>query len=57
MDIYGEDRFFYIASLFDVYDRNVLEYHMGLFCKEEDTITLKRALIRRGLYYKKPTWS
>ncbi|TCS85788.1 uncharacterized protein DUF2672, partial [Keratinibaculum paraultunense] len=43
--IHGEDRFFYIASFLDVYDRNIVEYHMGLSCKTEDIIvTLKRGL-------------
>ena len=51
--IHGEDRFFYIASFLDVYDRNIVEYHMGLSCTAEDiTIILKRALMKRGLYDK-----
>lgn len=51
--IHGEDRFFYIASFLDVYDRNVVEYHIGLSCKTEDIIiALKRALMKRGLYNK-----
>ena len=51
--IHGEDRFFYIASFLYVYDRNVVEYHMGLSCKAEDiVIILKRALMKRGLYDK-----
>ena len=49
--IHGEDRFFYIAPCLDVYDRNVVEYHIGLSCKAEDIIvTLKRALMKRNLY-------
>ncbi|MCR2043155.1 hypothetical protein [Anaerosalibacter massiliensis] len=45
--IHGEDRFFYIASFLDVYDRNIVEYHMGLSCKTEDIIvTLKRVLMK-----------
>ncbi|MCR2043982.1 IS3 family transposase [Anaerosalibacter massiliensis] len=51
--INGEDRFFYIASFLDVYDRNIVEYHMGLLCTAEDiVITLKRALMKRNLYNK-----
>ena len=51
--IHDEDRFFYIASFLDVYDRNIVEYHMGLSCTAEDiAITLKRALMKRGLYDK-----
>jgi len=30
--IHGEDRFFYIAYFLDVYDRNIVEYHMCLSC-------------------------
>ena len=51
--IHGEDRFFYIASFLDVYDRNIVEYHMGLSCKTEDIIvTLKRVLMKWELYNK-----
>ncbi|WP_282956998.1 DDE-type integrase/transposase/recombinase [Keratinibaculum paraultunense] len=51
--IHGEDRFFYIASFLDVYNRNIVEYHMGLSCTAEYiTIILKRALMKRGLYDK-----
>ncbi len=51
--IHGEDRFFYIASFLDVYDRNIVEYHMGLLCTAEDiVIILKRALMKRGLHDK-----
>ncbi|GMG95601.1 hypothetical protein EN5CB1_04270 [Tepidimicrobium xylanilyticum] len=47
----GEDRFFYIAPVFDVYDRNIVKYYIGLPCKAEDMIIfLKRALIKRELY-------
>lgn len=51
--IYGEDRFFYIASFLDVCDRNIVKYHMELLCKAEDIIiTLKRTLMKRDLYNK-----
>jgi putative transposase len=36
--IHGEDRFFYIASFLDVYDRNIVGYHMGLSCASEDIV-------------------
>jgi len=42
-----------IASFLDVYDRNIVEYHMGLSCKTADIIvTLKRELMKRELYNK-----
>lgn len=48
-----EDRFFYVLSYIDVYDRSIVDYHIGLSCKAEDAIiTLKRAMIKRGLHNK-----
>lgn len=42
-----------IVSFLDVYDRKIVEYHMGLSCTAEDiVITLKRALMKRNLYNK-----
>ncbi|MCX7745991.1 MAG: IS3 family transposase [Clostridia bacterium] len=44
----GEDRFFYIQSIIDVYDREIIDYHIGLRCEGEDAAaTLVRALMRR----------
>ncbi len=51
--IAGEDRFFYVLSIIDVYDRMVVDYHIGLSCEGSDAvITLQRALMRRNLYEK-----
>lgn len=51
--IQEEDRFFYILSYIDVYDRNIVDYYLGLSCKAEDVaITLKRAMLKRNLYDK-----
>lgn len=51
--IHDEDRFFYIVSFLDVYDRNIIEHHIGLSCTAEDiVIILKRSLMNRGLYDK-----
>jgi len=48
--IHGENRFFYILSIIDVYDRMIVEHFKGLSCTGEDAAaTLKRALIRRKL--------
>lgn len=47
----GEDRFFYIQSIIDVYDREIIDYHIGLHCEGDDAAaTLVRALMRRKLF-------
>jgi len=51
--IHKEDRFFYILSYIDVYDRSIIDYHIGLSCKAQDaSVTLKRAMIKRDLHNK-----
>lgn len=48
--IIGEDRFFYILSYLDVFDRCITDYHIGLNCTAQDAIfTLKNALKQRDL--------
>lgn len=48
--IHSENRFFYIISIIDVYDRVIIEHFKGLSCTGENAaVTLKRALIRREL--------
>jgi len=48
--INGENRFFYILSVIDVYDRAIVEHFKGLSCTGIDAAaTLKRAMIRRNL--------
>lgn len=49
--IHGEDRFFYILSINDVADRNIISHHIGLNCIGEDAArTLKITLLKRQLY-------
>jgi putative transposase len=49
--IAGEDRFFYIQSCLDVYDRSVIAYHIGLRCEAKDVVrTLQTALFKRQLF-------
>ena len=44
-------RFFFIQSVLDIYDRSVIDYHIGLFCTAKDAVaSLKGALLRRQLY-------
>src|SRR5690625_856701 len=32
----GEDRFFFVQSVIDVYDRMIVDYHIGLSCTGQD---------------------
>jgi len=49
--IAGEQRFFFILSIIDVYDRSVVGYHMGLRCEGKDAArVLEQSLWRRRLY-------
>lgn len=46
----SEDRFFFIIPIIDVFDRCIVDYHIGLSCEARDAaITLKRALLKRQL--------
>ncbi|MED3648671.1 IS3 family transposase [Halalkalibacterium halodurans] len=52
--ITGEDRFFYILSYIDVFDRSIIDYHIGLRCTAADAAqTLQRALLKRQLFNQK----
>lgn len=49
--IAGEDRFFFIQSIIDVYDRSIVSYHIGLSCEAKDVVrTLQQALLKRQLF-------
>lgn len=49
--IAGEDRFFFVMPIIDVFDRCIVAYHIGLSCEAKDVvITLKSALFKRQLY-------
>ncbi len=48
--IAGLDKFFFQLSLIDVFDKNIISYHLGLSCKAEDACrALKNALAKREL--------
>lgn len=48
--ISGTDSFFFQLSLIDVFDRSIIDYHLGLSCKAKDAVrVLKTSLIKRGL--------
>lgn len=49
--IAGEGRFFFVMPIIDVFDRSIVEFHIGLACEGRDVAqALKRALMRRQLY-------
>jgi len=49
----GTDQFFFQLSLLDVYDRMVIDYHVGISCTAVDAVRIvKNALKKRGLYNK-----
>lgn len=49
--IAGENRFFFLLSLIDIADRNIIDYHLGLSCMAEDAVrVIKSALLKRQLY-------
>lgn len=49
--IAGEDRFFFIAPIIDVYDRSIVDCHIGLSCSALDiAVTVKGALFKRAIY-------
>ena len=48
--IAGEDRFFFIMPIIDIYDRCIITYHIGLSCEAKDAvIAVKNALYKRQL--------
>lgn len=51
--ITGEQRFFFLLSLIDVYDRSIIDYHMGLSCEGKHAEqVVQRALWKRRLFDK-----
>jgi len=48
--IHGEDRFFFQLSIIDVFDRCVIDYHLGLTCTAKDACrVLRNALKKRDI--------
>lgn len=49
--IAGEHRFFFLMSIIDVYDRAIVDYHIGLSCEGQHAVQiLQRALWKRQLF-------
>lgn len=54
----GNQRFFFLLSVLDVYDRAVIDYHIGLSCEAKHAVeTVQRALWKRKQFeeQKRPT--
>ena len=49
--IQGEDKFFFVLAMIDVFDRCIVDYYIGLRCEGSDAAMLiRRGLIKRGLF-------
>lgn len=49
--IIGEDKFFFVLSVIDILDREIIDYHMGYRCTGSDAASLLRhCLIKRNLF-------
>lgn len=49
--IVGENRFFYILPIIDVFDRVIVDYHIGLKCTGQDASrTVQGAMFKRQVY-------
>jgi putative transposase len=49
--IIGEDKFFFVLSIIDVFDRSIIDYYMGYRCTGSDAASLlRRSLIKRDLF-------
>lgn len=51
--IEGEQRFFFLMSIIDVFDRAIVAYHHGLSCEAKDLVQItQEALMKRQLFDK-----
>lgn len=49
----GEQRFFFLMSIIDVFDRAIIAYHIGLSCEAKDLVQItQEALMKRQLFGK-----
>lgn len=47
----GEEKFFFILSVIDVFDRSIIDYYMGYSCTGSDAASLiNRCLLKRNLF-------
>jgi putative transposase len=53
--IAGTDEFFFQLSVIDVFDRSIIDYHLGLSCTAQDACrVLKSALANGSIKYMAP---
>jgi putative transposase len=51
--VYGEQRFFFLMSIIDVFDRAIVAYHIGLSCEAKHLVQItQEALMKRQLFDK-----
>jgi putative transposase len=51
--IAGEQRFFFLMSILDVFDRSIIAYHIGLTCEAKHLVQIvQEALMKRQLFDK-----
>lgn len=49
--ITGENKFFFVLSIIDVFDRSIIDYYMGYSCTGSNAASLlRRCLIKRSLF-------
>ncbi|OXM15527.1 transposase [Paenibacillus herberti] len=49
--IHGEQRFFFLLSIIDVFDRAIITYHIGLTCEARHLVQItQEALMKRKLF-------
>lgn len=49
--IIGEDKFFFVLSIIDIFDRSIIDYYMGYTCTGSDAASLlRRSLMKRNLF-------
>jgi putative transposase len=49
--IAGEQRFFFLMSILDVFDRSIIAYHLGLTCESRHLVQItQEALMKRQLF-------
>ncbi|KPU42969.1 IS2 transposase TnpB [Oxobacter pfennigii] len=49
--ILGENKFFFVLSIIDVFDRSIIDYYIGYRCTGSDAASLlRRCLIKRNLF-------
>lgn len=49
--VVGTQRHFYVASIIDVFDRNIVSYHRGKSCSAQDVVkAMSKALLKRAVH-------